>query len=204
MRFRLGFAAAASVLALSVSAPAMATTLIEDFEAPFPAWESGWLGANSNLQNHYGSGEGRGNNPDGLWITDGLGNGSDSVISFDAAFGATLSSLDIDIAAYATPTLRIWDLAGATLLSVVLPYNPGAYSNPGVYNHFSVISTNGIGGFSLMGDYVEGNVSIDNVQVNLESMGSAVPEPATWALMITGFGLAGSALRRRRQLTALA
>jgi len=28
--------------------------------------------------------------------------------------------------------------------------------------------------------------------------GDAVPEPATWALMITGFGLAGSALRRRR------
>lgn len=27
--------------------------------------------------------------------------------------------------------------------------------------------------------------------------GSAVPEPATWAMMITGFGLAGTALRRR-------
>lgn len=32
---------------------------------------------------------------------------------------------------------------------------------------------------------------------------SAVPEPATWALMITGFGIAGLALRRRR-LSALA
>ncbi|MES2897211.1 MAG: PEPxxWA-CTERM sorting domain-containing protein [Pseudomonadota bacterium] len=204
MRFRLGFAAAASVLALSVSAPAMATTLIEDFEAPFPAWESGWLATNSNLQNYYGVGGDRGNNPDGLWISDGLGNGTDSVISFDAAFGATLSSFDIDIAAYATPTLRIWDLAGATLLSVVLPYNPGAYSDPGAYNHFSVVSTNGIGGFSLIGDSVEGNVSIDNVRVNLEGMGSAVPEPATWAMMITGFGLAGSALRRRRETSILA
>ena len=27
----------------------------------------------------------------------------------------------------------------------------------------------------------------------------AVPEPATWAMLITGFGLAGGALRRRRQ-----
>lgn len=32
--------------------------------------------------------------------------------------------------------------------------------------------------------------------------GGAVPEPATWALMIAGFGLAGSALRRRRHALA--
>ena len=31
---------------------------------------------------------------------------------------------------------------------------------------------------------------------------AAVPEPATWAMMITGFGLAGAALRRRRSATA--
>lgn len=38
----------------------------------------------------------------------------------------------------------------------------------------------------------------------MESMPSAVPEPATWAMMITGFGLAGVALRRRRSLGAVA
>jgi hypothetical protein len=36
------------------------------------------------------------------------------------------------------------------------------------------------------------------------TLSSAVPEPATWAMMITGFGLAGGALRRRRQQMALA
>ena len=32
--------------------------------------------------------------------------------------------------------------------------------------------------------------------------GGAVPEPASWALMISGFGLAGATLRRRRALAA--
>jgi hypothetical protein len=32
--------------------------------------------------------------------------------------------------------------------------------------------------------------------------GTAVPEPATWALMITGFGGAGAMLRRRRRVVA--
>lgn len=32
---------------------------------------------------------------------------------------------------------------------------------------------------------------------------SVVPEPATWALLITGFGLVGVAARRRRPLTAV-
>jgi len=31
---------------------------------------------------------------------------------------------------------------------------------------------------------------------------AAVPEPAAWALMITGFGLAGAAIRRRRAVAA--
>lgn len=34
------------------------------------------------------------------------------------------------------------------------------------------------------------------------SAGAAVPEPASWALMIGGFGLAGAALRRRRAVPA--
>ena len=32
--------------------------------------------------------------------------------------------------------------------------------------------------------------------------GNAVPEPATWAMMILGFGLAGGAMRRRRAILA--
>ena len=41
-----------------------------------------------------------------------------------------------------------------------------------------------------------GHSVLDNISVN----GGAVPEPAAWALMIGGFGLAGATLRRRRQV----
>lgn len=41
------------------------------------------------------------------------------------------------------------------------------------------------------------NVGIDNIAFTVTPTG-AVPEPATWALMIGGFGAAGAMLRRRR------
>lgn len=44
----------------------------------------------------------------------------------------------------------------------------------------------------------QGNI-LDNVKLS-----SAVPEPATWAMMIVGFGLAGSAVRSTRRRQALA
>lgn len=57
--------------------------------------------------------------------------------------------------------------------------------------------------------------AVDNVTVsfgergqglssNFEVAGGAVPEPATWAMMIAGFGLAGAGLRRRRSLAVTA
>ena len=44
--------------------------------------------------------------------------------------------------------------------------------------------------------FVIGGLNFNPVTVNV----AAVPEPATWALMISGFGLAGAALRRRRRV----
>ena len=43
---------------------------------------------------------------------------------------------------------------------------------------------------------------LDGLRINLT--GAAVPEPATWSLMIAGFGLVGGSLRRRRAAGCLA
>lgn len=44
-----------------------------------------------------------------------------------------------------------------------------------------------------------GGIEVDHVQYGREAaVTGAVPEPATWAMMIAGFGLIGGALRRRQ------
>ena len=45
-------------------------------------------------------------------------------------------------------------------------------------------------------------IQTDNFVLDAVSATAGVPEPATWALMLGGFGLAGSALRRRRAAPA--
>ena len=48
-------------------------------------------------------------------------------------------------------------------------------------------------------------VNFDNVRLDASPIPTTgVPEPAAWALMIAGFGLAGAAMRRRRPIAALA
>lgn len=170
----------------------LAAVYVEDFESAFPAWENGWLGTNSNLQNYYGVGQGRGNNPDGLWLDDGDGlQSGDNVVEivFDSAFGATLSELVFDLAAHLSGlSVDIFDMSGTSIFNSSVSLTSGATLDPGNYESFSVTSSNGIMGFSLYstGGQIEGNTGIDNVMVTTVSN---VPVPAAiwlFASAITG------------------
>ena len=55
------------------------------------------------------------------------------------------------------------------------------------------MSFNGVGG---------GNVNIGPILDNVLVTQGAIPEPASWAMLIAGFGLVGAAQRRRRPATA--
>jgi hypothetical protein len=189
------------ILIMGLSYKTLALNYVEDFEDAFPAWESEWLGSNSNLHNYYGVGADRGNNPDGLWIDDGDGNqNSDSSLDilFTPAFGSTLTSFSIDVAGWANAQLRIFNMANALLLDVPISLTQGALTNPGVYAHYSASSNNGISGFSfipLSSTQVEGNTGIDNVVVSNDYQ-PAVPEPTTISLL--SLGLLGLVFRRKK------
>jgi hypothetical protein len=58
--------------------------------------------------------------------------------------------------------------------------------------------------FADLSGFKVGNAVSDAMTITVDRIGAAVPEPATWALMIGGFGLMGAALRRQRQGRAFA
>ena len=64
---------------------------------------------------------------------------------------------------------------------------------------FGAINARGISRFTFSGSSVE----IDHLQFGIEAIKGGVPEPATWAMMLGGFGLVGGAMRGRRLKTAL-
>lgn len=92
--------------------------------------------------------------------------------------------------------LTIFTTSGST---VVVPA-PGS-GNQGAADHngyFRVKTAPGEEITRLLFETGQNSFEIDNFA------GSVVPEPATWAMMITGFGLAGVAIRRRRSVFAAA
>jgi len=89
---------------------------------------------------------------------------------------------------------------GAQFSGLTLTFDDGAAQSVGVPGFFGAdyVGFTDVGRqirqvtFTSRGDFM----SIDDVSFTL----SAAPEPATWALMISGFGMAGASLRARRRM----
>jgi hypothetical protein len=119
-------------------------------------------------------------------------NGAD-IASFDYAPGFT--SLSFTAGVFAPPvTVNVFSgLDGTgTLLGVLAldnpPYSPFAFAPATVAFSGTAHSVFVFGGQAQFG--------WDDVTLN------AVPEPATWSLLVTGFGLVGAAVRRRQAAVA--
>lgn len=98
-----------------------------------------------------------------------------------------------------------WSLfadVGATNYASINGVDLASGTNPGTTHNFSFVATGSSTTLSFY-EFSDSGASpiIDNVLVTGPTA-AAVPEPATWALMIGGFGLAGATLRRRRAVVA--
>lgn len=96
------------------------------------------------------------------------------------------------------PTVTLTAYSGANGTGSILGTQTATFGGTGYQS--TVISLSGLSGagsVAILGSS-SGTVDFDNITANVSA---PVPEPATWALMISGFGLVGGAMRRRSSQT---
>ena len=120
-----------------------------------------------------------------------------------SAFSVTVAGVTYDLADVNTLTDYVYfgyDTAGNDFVT-----NPNTcgFSGCGFQSSLSAINSSGTFGFFFNGapgayeEYSTGTVgSFDTITIS----GGTVPEPATWALMLVGFGGLGATMRSRRKL----
>lgn len=105
--------------------------------------------------------------------------------------GFTLNALDLGRGDYSPDPLAVtftFNYAGGG--SSTATYNPAGTSFQNLTFALPELTSVTVGA-------TPGYFALDNIQYDA---GGPVPEPAAWALMIAGFGLAGATLRVRRRL----
>lgn len=116
--------------------------------------------------------------------------GTANAISFGLNTGATQNSV----------TVNAYNALGVVVQSIV-----GLQASNGVFDVKS-LTANNVARFEIISGFnSNGSVKlygVDNLTYTLNV--DAVPETATWAMMIVGFGLTGAALRRRKSQAAIA
>lgn len=143
---------------------------------------------------------------------------SDGTFSDGATFDGTF---EYDPVTKAFGSYSVTATAGNLPAITYTGANSGAYSGGGAGpNNFILFLDNGSRyfNFSFLSPLVEGTQAINvassydcnncgtfrRVTAGSVSSVAAVPEPATWAMMLLGFGAIGASMRRRRRVTAIA
>lgn len=118
------------------------------------------------------------------------------------AFSASFAEFSGTLTNYADAVFSVL-LDGVTEDSQDFPIIVGSVLSPGLIRGVLTFSTNVTAGDHILTLLATRNTGpqpfqyFDNVSATQADLGG-VPEPATWSLMIAGFGLAGGKLRRRR------
>jgi hypothetical protein len=141
-----------------------------------------------------------------------------SLVNFDYSVNPFVSGTPVSLVG-ATHSITVRDRTSGQTASfdptfflfnnATSPLAPGGYQNSQQLGFFFVLGSNFDPNMNNTYDVTlsvtnvagVGDLSISNV---IQVGSGAVPEPATWAMMIMGFGAAGSLLRRRRQALSAA
>ena len=130
-----------------------------------------------------------------------VGDGVDGSVTIE-----DVTTFNADFAASSLQVLFDTTLPGSSTL-VPQPFSGLIYTSEGFRNivGFTVGSGTNLAGFdasrvSIVGNELRLNLAglTYNTDTVVDLTFAAVPEPASWALMVTGFGMIGSAIRRRR------
>ncbi len=128
-------------------------------------------------------------------ILDGLGAGGNLIAqrTFTPIAGTNFANQVYTSIDFTGTTLDV----GATYFLTLTTTNNywGVVNGRGTYEGGGYFQTSG-------GNITWPNTYDMNFRITTSPVSEAVPEPATWAMLIMGFGLVGSALRRRTVATA--
>jgi len=118
-----------------------------------------------------------------------------------SAIGANFFGSDIDGLFVAAPlglTVTVTDASGTTTQSLISPTTSTflGFVSTGGLSRLTVAATVGASSYWA---------TVNNLTLGRANAGPVpvVPEPATWAMMLVGFGMIGGAARYRRRSTAL-
>ncbi|GGB24029.1 hypothetical protein GCM10011380_12150 [Sphingomonas metalli] len=197
---------AASCLAAMASPASASTIFTQDFSAGLGSKESvssnvtGSWGVHSGYLGHSAT---YSPNERSLYVADlGLQNYSDVSFSFDLT-EYTERSYD-----YVTWFTGHYDAAGTLVFNTFGQIVQGYGLGTGSYAFsLAALERDQLFGFRFTSDHAiqYAGVQIDNLRINGTATGApvdgpvvpAVPEPATWAMMILGFAMVGAMARRR-------
>lgn len=185
-----------ALLVATVPSAANAAVLVsEDFESGSGAFT---LSGNAALANGatYNPCCGTPNDTSNTFVAFGGGNLPSGLASasFNTVLGSTYT-VNFDYAALGGGSEPLtFTVAGQTftfnpVANNALIFAPGSFSFTGTGGASSLVVTSG--GFNNV------DAIVDNI-----SIAGAIPEPATWALFILGFGMIGGALRRSKPARA--